>query len=148
MGLPSKDSQETHLGEYEWKTWSEIDQYTECLSRSLIKRNFCPVIKSEVEGTPNLKFIGIFSENRAEWIITELAACSDSVCVVPVAVQAQFLQEDRITQIINDTELTTLCVTKQTIGIILDLKAKDKLRKLHNLVIYDQPDEIHITLAT
>jgi long-chain acyl-CoA synthetase len=30
----------------------------------------------------------------------------------------------------------------------LDLKSQDKLRKLHNLVIFDHPNEIHVALAT
>lgn len=38
-----------------------------------------------------MKFIGIFSENRREWYMTELAAMSDSVCLVPIAVEQQFL---------------------------------------------------------
>ena len=148
MGLPNHDKNETYLGEYEWKTWSEIDDYVESLSRSLIKRNFCPVVKSEVQGTPDLKFLGIFAENRPEWIVSELAAVADSVCIVPVAIQNQFLSEERISKILNDTELETICVSRQTIGVILDLKSKDKLRKLNNIIIFDQPDEIHITLAT
>lgn len=48
----------------------------------------------------------------------------------------------------NDTELTTLCVSKKTIGVILDLKSKDKLKHLKNLVIFDQAEDLHITLAT
>jgi long-chain acyl-CoA synthetase len=136
------------LGPYVWRTWAEIDDCVESLSRVLIKRNLCPLIKSDVDGTPDLKFIAIFSENRPEWFITELAASADSVCIVPVAVQSQFLNEDRVGRILNLTETATICVSRQTISIILDMKAKDKLRKLNNLIIFDEPDEIHITLAT
>jgi len=46
----------------------------------------CPLVKSDVNGTPDLKFIGIFSENRPEFFITELACISDSVTVVPISV--------------------------------------------------------------
>jgi long-subunit acyl-CoA synthetase (AMP-forming) len=42
------------------------------------------MIKSQVEGTPDLKMIGIFAENRPEWFITELASCSDSITVIPI----------------------------------------------------------------
>lgn len=44
----------------------------------------CKQINSQVEGTPNLKIMGIYSENREEWVMTELACCSDSICVVPI----------------------------------------------------------------
>jgi long-chain acyl-CoA synthetase len=101
-----------------------------------------------VEGTPDLKFMGIFSENRPEWIVTQLASCSDSICVVPVAVQNQFLNEERITSIINKTELTTLCVSKYTIGIIMDLKSKSLIPSLKNIIMFDYPEDTQLTLAT
>jgi len=61
----------------------------------------CPIIESQTQGTPNLKFMGIFSENRPEWYMTELACCSDDICVVPIAVEVQFLDENRISSIID-----------------------------------------------
>lgn len=73
-------------GGYYWKTFKEVDKDVEALSRTLKKRKLCPLIKSEVKGTPDLKFIGIFSENRPEFFITELACVSDSVTVVPISV--------------------------------------------------------------
>lgn len=72
---------------YEWQTFLEVDEDVEALSIAFVKHNLCPVVESNVEGTPDLKFIGIFSENRCEWYMTELAAMSDSVCLVPIAVE-------------------------------------------------------------
>ena len=74
------------LGEYQWQTWGETDDIVEAFSRSIVKKKMCPTVKSTIEGTPDFKCIGIFSENRMEWIMTELACCSDSICVVPVSV--------------------------------------------------------------
>ena len=73
-------------GDYTWKTYKEVDKDVEALSRVLIRRKMCPFVRSEVKGTPDLKFIGIFSENRPEFFITELACISDSVTVVPISV--------------------------------------------------------------
>ena len=42
----------------------------EHLSRVIVKKNFCPVIQSHVQGTPDMKFMGIYSENRPEWFMT------------------------------------------------------------------------------
>ena len=72
----------------------------EALSKSIIKRKFCPLVQANCEGTPDLKFMGIFSENRIEWYMTELAACSHSITLVPVAVEQQFLDENRIVDLI------------------------------------------------
>jgi len=92
--------------------------------------------------------MGIFSENRLQWFMTELACCADSICVVPVAVEQQFVNDERISNLLNETEMTTLCVSKRTIGVILDLKSKDMLKSIKNLIIYDQAEDLHITLAT
>jgi len=55
---------------------------------------------------------------------------------------------DRIADILNKTELTTVCVSKKTAGLILDLKSKDRIKKVKNIILFDSADEIHITLAT
>jgi len=34
------------------------------------------------------RFMGIFSENRPEWFLTELACIGDSISIVPVPVRA------------------------------------------------------------
>ena len=48
-------------GDYKWMTFEEADYQIEYLFRAIKKRNFCPIIKSNVEGTPNMKLMGIFS---------------------------------------------------------------------------------------
>jgi len=53
-----------------------------------LKKKFCPSIKSNVKGTPDLKLIGMFSENRPEFFITELACISDSVTILPISADA------------------------------------------------------------
>jgi long-subunit acyl-CoA synthetase (AMP-forming) len=78
---------EREFGDYIWQTYQETDDIVEAFARTLVKRKLCPVIKSETEGTPDVKFLAIFSENRRQWFMTELAACSDSICIVPVAVE-------------------------------------------------------------
>ena len=95
-----------------------------------------------------MKFLGIFSENRLEWIMTEIACCSDSITVVPLAVENQFMNEERIQNIINITELSVICVSKATIGVLLDMKSKDLIPKLKNIILFDTPEDAHITLAS
>lgn len=100
----------------------------------------CPVIKSNVKGTPDLKFIGIFSENRKEWYMMQLACCSDSICIIPVAVEDQFLNEDRIVKLLNETQMKTICVTSKTWELMIDLKSKNKIPNLQNLILFEPMD--------
>jgi len=58
--------------------------------------------------------MGIFSENRLEFYITQLACISDSVAIVPIAVDAQFLEQERVSKIIDSTGLSTVCVSEKT----------------------------------
>ena len=58
------------------------------------------------------------------------------------------MNEERITSIINKTELTTLCVSKYTIGIIMDLKSKSLIPTVKNIIMFDYPEDTQLTLAT
>lgn len=80
--------------------------------------------------------------------MTELAACSDSIVTVPIAVEQQFLDDARICRVIDNTEMTTVCVSQKTIGFILDLKSKGKLENVKNLILFDTVEDVHITLST
>jgi len=85
FGKYTSSKNEGKLGQFIWQTWGETDLIVEALANTIIKKEFCPVIKSNVEGTPDMKMMAIFSENRSQWFMTELACCSDSICIVPIA---------------------------------------------------------------
>ena len=51
-------------------TFKQVDIKAENMAKALIKKKFCPIIQSNINGTPDLKFMAIFSENRVEWVIT------------------------------------------------------------------------------
>lgn len=68
--------------------------------------------------------------------------------MVPISVETQFVYEDRISKILNFTKLTTLCVSRKTIGVTLDLKSKNMLNHVKNLILFDQAEDLHVTLAT
>ena len=82
------------LGSYEWWSYAEVDAMVEQLSRALQRNNLGKCDADE-------KLIAIFSETRLEWLVTELAACSDSIVLVPISVQRELLHEERICFIIE-----------------------------------------------
>ena len=82
--------------------------------------------------------LGFFSENRQEYVLTELACISDSITVVPIPIRAA--SAESLSTILNQTELETLCVTKNTLQVLLDIILSDKhmlLPHLKYLVNFD-----------
>ena len=41
-----------------------------------------------------------------------------------------------------------MCVSKYTIGIIMDLKSKSLIPSLKNIIMFDYPEDTQLTLAT
>ena len=58
------------------------------------------------------------------------------------------MNEDRIQKIINITELSCICVSKATIGVLLDMKSKEMIPNLKNVILFDTPEDAHITLSS
>lgn len=63
------------LGEYQWKTWNEVDRLVESLAKGYQYYDLLP----EVEGDGRKwKFLGILAKNRWEWAVSELASVRQS----------------------------------------------------------------------
>ena len=76
------------------------------ITRSIGARflNFSPVIKAEGK---DWKFMGIFSKNREEWAIIDIACIRDSITIVPFF---DSLGPDALSFVLNQTEVTTMCI--------------------------------------
>ena len=87
---------------YVWKTWRQAHQIVNDLAKGYVKLGLLP----EVEGDGEMwKFMGVYSKNREEWILTDMATIRQSGTTVafydtlgPAAVQF----------VINQTGLTTI----------------------------------------
>jgi long-chain acyl-CoA synthetase len=53
--------------------------------------------------------MGIFGKNREEWTVVDLACMRNSVTIVPFF---DSLGADALVFVINQTELTTMCIEK------------------------------------
>jgi long-subunit acyl-CoA synthetase (AMP-forming) len=63
--------------------------------------------------------MGIFSENRPEYALIEIACISDSITVVAIPVRSA--EETSVSVITTQTELQTVCVSSNTLPLILDM---------------------------
>lgn len=79
-----------------------------------------------------MKLVGIYSKNRYEWFVSDWACALLGLTSVPLY---DTLGVENISYCLNQTQLTTLFVTKATINIILTLK---NLGNLKTLITYDE----------
>lgn len=82
-----------------------------------------------------LKTVGIFSKNRLEWILTDIACWMSSITNIPLY---DTLGEDGICWIVEQTKLTTIFLSNDGINRAIELKKKGKVPTLKNLVCFDE----------
>ena len=95
----------------------------------------CP--EQKVDGK-DYRFIGIIAKNREEWAISALASLRSSVTIVPFY---DTLGADVIAFVLNQTELTTLCLETKSFDTVVKLKREGKISHLKNFIAYDPVTE-------
>lgn len=108
-------------GKYKWKTYAEVYEMAKFLARSLINYDLCPKIKSE-EG--EFRLLGLYSKNREEWCITDMACVISNVVSVPLY---DTLGDNSVSFIVAQTEVTTIVLGKDKIDHIVKLKLAGKV---------------------
>lgn len=86
---------------------------------------------SQPEGE-KLKMFGIFSKNRQEWTISDVAACLFGFTTIPIY---DTLGDENITYVFEHTQLTTCFVNDGALKALT--KCKD-LVKVNTLVCFDK----------
>ena len=97
----------------------------------------CPEIESDVKGE-KYKFFWIYSKNREEWIITDLAYQKNSITVVTVY---DTLGLGAVEFIFKQTLLTSLIMESKSLINIIKLKKENKLSNLVNIVVISCEDD-------
>eukprot|EP01099_Mayorella_cantabrigiensis_P002536 TRINITY_DN2103_c0_g1_i2.p1 TRINITY_DN2103_c0_g1~~TRINITY_DN2103_c0_g1_i2.p1 ORF type:complete len:666 (+),score=164.43 TRINITY_DN2103_c0_g1_i2:48-2000(+) len=95
-------------GPYKWITYNDINKTIFEVGSALV--NHC--------GLSAKSFVGLFSVNRKEWVITEHACYTQSLVPVPLY---DTLGPDASKYIINQTEMQVLVVSKTNIKKIKDI---------------------------
>lgn len=96
--------------------------------------NLHPVIEAEGK---DYKFLGIFAKNKEEWAVIDLACMRNSVTIVPFF---DSLGPDALSFVINQTELTTMCIEKNNLDLLLKVK-ETKCPTIQNLVLFEDVND-------
>jgi long-chain acyl-CoA synthetase len=130
--LGTRDS-EAEGRPYKWKTFSEINDLVDAFARGIQALNLAPDTVGE-EGK-NWNFLGIFSKNREEWTVADLACMRSSVTIVPFY---DSLGKEALALVINLTNLTTMCIERCSFQTLLKLKTEAHCPTLANLVLFEK----------
>jgi len=69
------------FGEYQWKTYSMVQTLSENIARGMRVLNLSPEVNAEKPGE-KIRFLGVWSKNREEWITTLLGTMMVKTVVV------------------------------------------------------------------
>ena len=142
LGTREYFPKEKKYGEYTWKSWSEVYDLSKLFLYGITKFNLCPeiLVKDELlGGEKNMRFMGIYSKNREEWIVGSFGCQMDSIIIVPLY---DTLGMKSIGYILNQTEMTTIILERKKLENILKLKEEDKLNKVKNIIYLKSDEEV------
>ncbi|KFO90155.1 Long-chain-fatty-acid--CoA ligase 1 [Buceros rhinoceros silvestris] len=111
---------------YEWISYKEVLDRAECLGSALLHRGFKPA---------HVQYIGIFSQNRPEWVIIEQGCYAFSMAVVPLY---DTLGTEAITYIVNKADLSLVfCDKPDKAKLLLTSVEKGEAPVLNTIIIME-----------
>uniref|UniRef100_A0A8C7ZS07 Arachidonate--CoA ligase n=1 Tax=Oryzias sinensis TaxID=183150 RepID=A0A8C7ZS07_9TELE len=118
---------------YKWISYKEVMARAEHLGSGLLHQGCLP--------NPN-QFIGVFAQNRPEWIISELACYTYSMVVVPLY---DTLGADAIRFIINTADISTvICDKIEKAQVLLDNVERKETPGLRRIILMDAFDPAQV----
>ncbi|KAB0385699.1 hypothetical protein FD755_000655 [Muntiacus reevesi] len=114
---------------YQWLSYQEVADRAEFLGSGLLQHNCKPCTD---------QFIGVFAQNRPEWIIAELACYTYSMVVVPLY---DTLGPGAVRYIINTADISTVIVDKPQKAVVLLEHVERKETPGLKLIILMEPFE-------
>ncbi|XP_067423558.1 long-chain-fatty-acid--CoA ligase 6 isoform X2 [Emydura macquarii macquarii] len=111
---------------YQWLSYKEVSERAEALGSGLLQQGCKPSTS---------QFIGVFAQNRPEWIISELACYTYSMVVVPLY---DTLGHGAIRFIINTADISTvICDKPEKARVLLDHVEKRETPGLKSIILMD-----------
>ena len=121
---------------YTWITYETANELLTNFSKGLNVLNLCPVIEIEKEGP--YRFLGIYSRNKKEWLLSYLGAIKDSITIVTVY---ETLGLIAIEYILEQTQLISVVIEVKALKTVLKLAKDHKIHNLKNLIVIEKEDD-------
>lgn len=115
---------------YKWLSYKQVSDRAEYLGSYLLHKGYKP--------SPD-QFVGIFAQNRPEWIISELACYTYSMVAVPLY---DTLGAEAIVYIVNKADIATvICDTPQKASLLLENVEQGLAPGLKMIILMDPFDD-------
>ena len=141
LGTREYFPKEKKYGKYIWKSWAEVYNISKYFLYGITKFNLCPEVLVNDEtlgGETKMRFMGIYSRNREEWLVGSFGCQMDSIAIVTLY---DTLGINSIEYILNETELTTIIAETKNFEKIISIKESNKFGKVENIISLNCNDE-------
>ena len=136
IGYRKKINKDELEKKFTWITYEEANELIHNFSRGLNVLNLCPNIKFE-DDSP-FRFLGIYSRNKKEWLLSYLGAMRDSITVVTIY---DTLGDRAVEFILEQSQVTTIVIEIKALKKIYELAQKNKTFKVKNLIVIEKEDD-------
>ena len=116
IGYRKKIKKDLLEKKYTWITYEQANEILLNFSRGLNVLNLCPLIKFSDESP--FRFLGIYSRNKKEWLLSYLGAMRDSITIVTIY------------ETLGDKSIEFILEQSQLITILIEIKALKKIYEL------------------
>ena len=139
LGYRKKINKDELEKKYTWISYEKANELLTDFSLGLNVLKLCPVINIEKEG--NYRFLGIYSRNKKEWLLSYLGAMKDSITVVTLY---ETLGLTAIEYILEQTQIISVVIESKALKTIYELASQNKIHNLKNLIVIEKEDEEEI----
>ena len=136
IGYRKKINKDELEKKYTWINYEEANELLTNFSKGLNLLNLCPVINIEKEGP--YRFLGIYSRNKKEWLLSYLGAIKDSITIVTIY---ETLGHLAIEYILEQTQLITVVIEVNSLKTLHKLASEKKIHKLKNIIVIEKEDD-------
>jgi long-chain acyl-CoA synthetase len=136
LGYRKKIEKDVLEKKYTWITYEKANELLTDFSLGLNVLKLCPVTNIENEG--NYRFLGIYSRNKKEWLLSYLGAIKDSITIVTIY---ETLGLIAIEYILEQTQLISVVIEVKALKTIHKLASENKIHKLKNLIVIEKEDD-------
>ena len=136
IGYRKKIKKDELEKKFSWITYEEANEIILDFSRGLNVLDLCPKINFNDDNS--FRFLGIYSKNKKEWLLSYLGAMRDSITVVTIY---DTLGDQAVEFILEQSEITTVLIEVKALKKIHELAQRNKTFKVKNLIVIEKEDD-------